>query len=329
VTRTDHARPSAPAAGSQGAGAAPDQPTGLDPRAWWGVLRRTVKEFQDDNLTDWAASLTYYGVMSLFPGLLVLLAVVGLLGDRVIDPLIETIGSIAPGQVGDILTTGVRNLAAAENSAGLLAVVGLAAALWSASGYVGAFMRAANAIYDVPEGRPVWKKLPTRLGVTVVVGLLLAVGAVIVVFTGDLADRVGGALGLGSSLLTAWSIAKWPLLVILVSVVFAILYWAAPNARQGGFRWVSPGGLLAVVLWILASAGFAFYVANFASYNKTYGTLGGVIVFLVWLWISNIAVLLGAEFDAELHRGRAMAAGHSEDEEPYVELRDTRRLDQD
>jgi len=148
-----------------------------------------------------------------------------------------------------------------------------------------------------------------------------------VVLTGELADKIGNAIGAGSALLTAWGIVKWPVLVILVGLMFAILYWASPNAKQGGFRWVSPGGLVAVVLWIIASAGFAFYVNSFGSYNKTYGTLGGVIIFFVWLWISNIAVLLGAEFDAELHRGRAIAAGHPEDEEPFVELRDTRKID--
>ncbi len=193
-------------------------------------------------------------------------------------------------------------------------------------GYVAAFMRASNAIYDVPEGRPVWKTLPIRIGVTVVVGIMLAASALMVVFTGRLADNVGEALGAGSALVTAWGIVKWPILVVLVSLMFAILYWASPNAKQGGFRWVTPGGLVAVLVWIAASGGFALYAANFGSYNKTYGALGGVIIFFVWLWISNLAVLLGAEFDAELHRQRAVAAGYSEDEEPFVELRDTRKV---
>jgi len=205
----------------------------------------------------------------------------------------------------------------------------LVGALWSASGYVGAFMRASNAIYDVPEGRPIWKTVPIRILVTIVTGLLIAVSALAVVFTGDLAEQVGKLIGIESAAVTVWDIAKWPVLVLLVALMFAILYWASPNAKQAGFRWVSPGGLVAVILWIGVSAGFAFYVANFASYNKTYGTLGGVIVFFVWLWISNIAVLLGAEFDAELHRGRAIAAGHPEDEEPFVDLRDDRKVEDD
>ena len=213
-----------------------------------------------------------------------------------------------------------------QSSAGLLAVVGLIGALWSASGYVGAFMRASNAIYDVPEGRPIWKKLPTRVGVTVGTGVLLVISAFIVVFTGGVAQRIGDLVGLGKGAVLVWDILKWPVLVVLVSLMFALLYWASPNARHGSFRWVSPGGVVATLLWILVSAAFALYLASFANYNKTYGTLGGVISFLVWLWISNIAILLGAEFDAELERGRAIEAGHPEDEEPFVELRDTRKV---
>jgi membrane protein len=330
TNRPDNARndrrPSAQQAGSEGAGAAPDQPSRLGVQGWWGVLRRTVREFGNDNLTDWAAALTYYAVLSIFPGLLVLVSVLALFGDKVLQSLIDNMGQIAPGSVGKILTDGAKSLTEAQGAAGLLAVVGAAGALWSASGYTAAFMRAANAIYDVPEGRPIWKTVPIRLGVTIVVGILLAISALMVVFTGGLADRVGDALGVGSVLLTAWGIIKWPILVVLVSLMFATLYWATPNARQGGFHWITPGGLFAVLLWIAASAGFAVYVANFGSYNKTYGTLGGVIIFFVWLWISNLAVLLGAEFDAELHRGRAIAVGHPEDEEPFVELRDTRKI---
>ncbi len=215
---------------------------------------------------------------------------------------------------------------AAGGGAGIAAIFGLLAAFWSASGYIAAFMRASNSIYDVPEGRPIWKTLPIRLGVTAAIGVMLVASAVIVVFTGDLARVVGDVIGLGSTAVTVWNIVKWPVLVVLVSLMFALLYWASPNARHGGFRWVSPGGLFAVILWIVASAAFAFYLSNFASYNKTYGTLGGVIAFLVWLWISNIAILLGAEMDAELERSRAIAAGHPSDKEPFVELRDDSKI---
>jgi membrane protein len=303
-------------------------PGRLDRREWWATLRRTVREFSADNLTDWAAALTYYGVLSIFPGLLLLASVLGLIGRTAIDPLIDSLSGIAPGPARQILTDSLRGLDRAGDTAGTLAIIGLAGALWSASGYVGAFMRASNSIYDVPEGRPIWKTLPLRVAVTVAVGVMLAASALIVVFTGEVAEWLGGLIGAGDMAIAIWGIAKWPVLALLVSAILAILYWASPNARQAGIRWISPGGVLAVVLWVVASLGFAVYAANFGSYNKTYGTLGGVAVFLVWLWISNIAILLGAELDAELHRTRAITGGHPADEEPYVPLRDTAALDE-
>jgi membrane protein len=284
-----------------------------------------VREFQVDNLKDWAAALTYYSVLSIFPALLVLISLVDLAGPGTIQTLLRNLGQVVPGSVSQILATAIENLRQTRGSAGVLASVGLAVALWSASNYIAAFMRASNAIYDVPEGRPVWKTLPIRIAVTVVVMVLLAASAVAVVATGGLADRIGRLLGLGSTVVTVWDLAKWPVLLLVVSFMFALLYWASPNARQG-FRWVTPGGILAVVVWVAASAAFALYVANFGSYNKTYGSLAGVIIFLVWLWLSNIAILLGAELNAELERGRAIAGGHPPDEEPYMELRDTRKL---
>jgi membrane protein len=303
-----------------------ETPTDLPAPAWGAVLKRTVSEFKEDNLTDWAAALTYYGILSLFPALLVLLSILGLIGTSATQPLLDNLAAVAPGPAQEILTSAIENLQKSQGAAGILFVVGLAGAIWSASGYVGAFTRASNAIYDVGEGRPIWKTLPLRVVLTVVLVVLLVVCAVAVVVTGGLADKVGELLGVGDTLVTVWDIAKWPVLVVLVSLMFAILYWAAPNVRQPSFHWISPGGILAVILWIIASAGFAFYVASFGSYNKTYGALGGVIIFLIWLWISNIAVLLGAEFNAELQRGKQIEAGHPEDREPFLEPRDTRKL---
>jgi membrane protein len=308
----------------------PPTPTRLSKRSWWKVLRRTANEFREDNLTDWAAALTYYGMLSLFPGMLVLISALRLTGPTITKRVIDTITGMAPGPTRDILRTAVGSLQHSQQStAGILAIGGLAGALWSASAYLGAFMRASNAIYDVPEARPVWKTLPIRIGVTIVTGVMLAATALAVVFTGGLARQVGRLLHLGAGAVLVWDIAKWPVLAIMVSLLFAILYWATPNARLGGFRWVTPGGLLAVVVWLTASAGFAFYVARFGSYNKIYGSMTGVIVFLVWLWISNIAVLLGAEFDAELQRQRAVTVGHPPTDEPYLELRDTQRIDKE
>jgi membrane protein len=304
---------------------APERPTQLPGGSWWAAVRRTVREFRVDNLSDWAAALTYYSVLSIFPALLVVISLVDLAGAGTIQTLLANLGQVVPGSVNQILATAIENLQQTRGSAGVLALVSLAAALWLASRYVAAFMRASNAIYDVPEGRPVWKTLPIRIGVTVVVMVLLAVSAVAVVATGGLAARLGRLLGLGSTAVRVWDIAKWPVLLLIVGFMFGLLYWASPNARQP-FRWVTPGGILAVVVWVLASAGFAVYVANFGSYNKTYGSLASVIIFLVWLWLSNTAILLGAELNAELERGRAIAAGHPPDEEPYMELRDTSKL---
>ncbi|MEH0936953.1 YihY/virulence factor BrkB family protein [Micromonospora psammae] len=315
-----HSRPVGPDEG-------PDSPAELPGSGWKAALRRTVKEFGDDSLTDWAAALTYYGVLSIFPGLLVLISLLGLLGDRATQGVKDTVNQAVPEEnTRKIIEGAIEQAGASGGLASVAAIVGLLAAFWSASGYIAAFMRASNTIYDVPEGRPIWKTLPIRLGVTAVIGVMLLACAVIVVFTGGFAEQVGEVIGVGSTVVTVWNIAKWPVLLLLVSLMFAILYWASPNAKHGGFRWVSPGGVLAVVIWLVISGLFAFYVANFGSYNKTYGALAGVIVFLVWLWLSNIAILLGAEFDAELERSRAISAGHSADEEPYVELRDDRKL---
>lgn len=288
--------------------------------SWWGVLKRTVTEFRDDNVTDWAAALTYYGVLSIFPALIALISVVGLLGSSATSSLLDNLKAFTPGPAKDILTNAVTGLSRSQGSSGILFVVGLALALWSASGYVAAFMRAANSIWDAPEGRPIWKTLPVRLGVTVVTVVVLAAGAVAVVVSGPVAQRVGDLLGLGSAAVTAWEIAKWPALVLLFGLLLSILYYAAPNVVHPGFRWVTPE-VLAIIVWIAASAAFALYVAAFSSYNKTYGSLGGVIVFLIWLWVSNIAILLGAEFDAELARERAIASGQPVGEEPYLPLR--------
>jgi membrane protein len=309
---------------------APDGPTELKGRSWGGVLKRTFTEFKDDNLTDWAAALTYYGVLSIFPALIVLVSVLGLIGSSATQPLIDNLGSVAPGPAKDIFTSAIKNLQGNSGASGVFFIIGLAAAIWSASGYVSAFMRASNAIYDMEEGRPIWKTLPVRVGLTVLLMVLTAISAVAVTLSGGLAQQAGNVIGLGDTAVQVWNIAKWPILVLFVSFMFAVLYWAAPNVKQPGFKWLSPGSILAVIGWIIASVAFAFYVANFGSYNKTYGALAGPIIFLVWLWISNIMILLGAEFNAELERGRAIESGmRPEDKEPFAEPRDTRKMEKE
>ena len=285
-----------------------------------------MAEFGNDNLSDWAAALTYRAVLALAPGLLLLVSCLGLLGHSTTNRLLNNIDDLAPGGVRTVLTQIIDNVQN-RGTAGLSAVIALVVALWSASGYIAAFMRASNAIYEVGEGRPVWKTIPIRLGVTLVMVIMIVVCAVIVVFTGPLADKVGSAIGVGHTAVVVWEIAKWPVLVVIVGLMLAILYYAAPNAKQPGFQWISPGGVLAVLIWLVASGLFAVYVANFGSYNKTYGSLASVIVFLIWLWITNIAILLGVEFNAELQHARAIQAGQPEDQVPFVEVRDTAKLD--
>ena len=285
-----------------------------------GTFMRTAKEFSDDNLPHWAAALTYYGVLSIFPALLALVSILGLIGSSAIQPIMDNLTTAAPGPAKQILTSALKGIEQG-GGAGVLFIVGLAAAIWSASGYISAFMDASNAIYDIDEGRPIYKRLPLRIAITLLMLVLLAVSAIAVTLTGPLAEQVGGLIGVSDSALKIWDIAKWPVLVLIVSFMFAVLYYTAPNVKQPGLKAVLPGGLLAVIVWIIASAAFAFYVANFGSYNKTYGALGGVIVFLVWLWLTNLAILLGAEFNAERARQQHIKAGHAPNQEPYLPAR--------
>jgi membrane protein len=301
--------------------ASPDEPTDLEGRRWWAIAKRTVKGFLDDNLTDWAAALTYYAVLAIFPTLLALVSILGLVGEAATQPLLENIAELAPGPAGDILTGALRELAS-SSAAGIGLLIGLLGALWSASGYVSAFSRASNAIYEVEEGRPFWKLRPLQLGLTIVMILLVALCAIAVVVSGPLAERLGDVVGAGETAVTLWDIAKWPVIALLVLTLISVLYYATPNVKQPGFRWITPGGGVALALWVLASAGFAFYVSNFGSYNATYGSIAGVIIFLIWLWITNVAILLGAELDAELERERELAAGIPREETIALEHRE-------
>ncbi|MFL5967705.1 MAG: YihY/virulence factor BrkB family protein [Gaiellaceae bacterium] len=302
--------------------ATPQKPTELRGAAWGGVLKRTFAEFKEDNITDWAAALTYYGILSIFPALIALVSILGLVGQSATNPLLTNLGGFAPGPAHQILENALQGLTQSRGGAGILFIVGLAGAVWSASGYIGAFIRASNTIWDVGEGRPAWKTVPLRLIVTIVMLMLLTATAVAVAATGPLAHKIGKLVGVGGAAVTAWDIAKWPVLVVVVALMFSILYYAAPNVRQPGFRWVTPGGIFAVVTWIVVSGLFGLYVGNFGSYNKTYGSLGAVVIFLVWLWLTNVAILFGAELNAETERGRQIEAGHPPEQEPFLPPRD-------
>jgi membrane protein len=300
----------------------PEAPTELPKRSWQQLVRRAVREFREDELTLLAAGLTYYGVLSLFPAILLLISILGLVGASATQPMLDNLAALAPGPARDIVTSAIRNLQGATGTAGFAFAAGLLGALWSASAYVGGFMKASNVIYEVEEGRPFWKLRPLQIAVTVLLVLLTALISLAVAVTGPLARKVGDVVGAGDTAVTVWGIAKWPVIALVVSQMIAFLYWVAPNVRQPGYRWISPGGILAIVAWAIASAAFAFYVANFASYNKTYGSVAALVVFLVWLWITNLAILLGAELNAELERGRQIEAGHPPEKEPFLPPRE-------
>jgi membrane protein len=288
----------------------PEQPRDLPARSWGSILKRTVKEFQDDNLTDWAAALTYYGVMSLFPMLVVLVALLGLVGQQsTITTMIDSLRSAGLKDVANTVSGPLNEVVRNKGGAGALLGFGLLGSLWSASGYIGAFMRAMNAVYEVKEGRPFWKLRPLQIAITLVGVLLLSLVAVAVVVSGPVAKAVGSAFGLGDTAVTVWGVVKWPVMLVVVMAMIAGLYYLTPNVRQPKLRWVSPGAVVAVVAWVAASAGFGLYVSHFSSYGKTYGALGGVIIFLVWMWISNLALLFGAELDSELERERELKKG--------------------
>jgi membrane protein len=306
----------------------PDDVTDITKRSWFYVLKKTGREFGADQCTDLAAALTYYAVLALFPALLAIVSVLGLFGQAqaTTQTVLDLVGNLASAEVVDLLRDPIQSLVNSP-AAGVAFVTGLVGALWSASGYVGAFGRAMNRVYEIDEGRPFWKLRPTMLGVTVVTVILIVVAALILVLSGPVASAVGDVVGLGPAALSVWNIAKWPVLVIIAVLTIAILYYWAPNIRQPKFRWISTGSILALAIWLLASVGFAFYVANFSNYNKTYGSLGGVIVFLLWIWITNIALLFGAEFDAELERGRELQAGIEAEETIQLPPRDTAASD--
>jgi membrane protein len=302
----------------------PDSPTELTKPSWMYVLRKTLREFTSDQCTDLAAALTYYGTLALFPALLAFVSILGLFSDaqKTTDSLLDLVGGLVPQDTLETVRPLIENLTQSP-AAGFTLIIGIGGALWSASGFVGAFGRAMNRIYSIEEGRPFWKLRPVTLLVTIIAIVLAVVAAVLIVISGPIAEQVGDLLGLGSTAVFVWNIVRWPLLAALAIIIMAILYYATPNVKQPKFRWMSIGAFVALLVWVIASAGFGFYAANFSSYNETYGSIGGVIVFLLWIWISNIALLFGAELDAELERGRQLQAGIAAEETIQLPPRDT------
>jgi membrane protein len=305
----------------------PDSVTDLDKRSWFYVLRKVKNEFTEDQCTDLAAALTYYAVLSVFPAALALVSLLGVFGqaDKSVQTVIDTLSPLVSEKMLGTIEPALRQIASSD-SAGPALILGILLALWSASGYVGAFGRAMNKIYEIDEGRPFWKLRPIMLLLTLVAVLLAAVALLMLIVTGPVAESIGNVVGLGDTAVTVWSIAKWPVLALIVILVVGLLYYTTPNVQQPKFRWISVGAAVAILIWVLASVGFAFYVANFSSYNKTYGSLAGVIVALLFLWITNLALLFGAELDAEIERGRQLQAGIAAEEELQLPARDTRKI---
>jgi membrane protein len=303
----------------------PDSPDDITKRSWLYVLRKTLRELGKDQCTDLAAALTYYAVLAIAPALLAVTSVLGLVGDpqKMVADVLKIAGDVGVSSVDETLKPILTQLTDAP-AAGFALILGLVLALWSASGYVAAFSRGMNRVYEIDEGRPIWKLRPALLVVTVVLVVIAVAIVVAVVLSGGVARSVGGSIGLSDVTVTVWNIAKWPVIVALVVVAIAVLYYATPNVQQPKFRWTSIGAIVALVVWVLASVGFGFYVTQFSSYDKTYGSLGGVIVFLLWLWITNLALLFGAELDAEVERGRQLQGGIEAEKTIQLPPRDTR-----
>jgi membrane protein len=277
----------------------------------WPTLKRTVQEFQEDNLTDWAATLTYYGLLALFPALIVLVSLVGLLGDpeSTTNTLTDIVTKIGPDSAASTFEGPIKQVTESRATAGFALITSTLVALWSASGYLGAFIRASNVIYETREGRPFWKLRPLQLLMTLVVVLLLAVMAMGVVLTGPIVSDVAEPIGVSDTAVSIWNYAKWLLIAVLFVLMIGLIYYAAPNVKQRGYSWITPGGLVALVVWLVASAAFGLYVSQFGSYNKVYGSLAGLVVILIWMWITNLAILFGHELNAERERNVQLDEG--------------------
>lgn len=303
----------------------PDDPTDVKKPSWGYVFKRTLHEFGADKCTTLAAALTYYSVLAIFPALLALISLIGLFGqaDQTTRLLLGIVESLGDASTAETLRQPIEQLASSQG-AGLALVVGLLGAIWSASGYVSAFSQAMNAIYEVDEGRPFWKLRPIVVLLTVVLLVIAVAIILLLIVSGPVAEAIGSAIGLGDVALTVWNIAKWPIVAFLAVLMVAVLYYGTPNVKQPKFRWMSLGAAIALVVMALASLAFFFYVANFSNYQKTYGSIAGVIVMLLWLWIVNLSLLFGAEFDAEMERGRQLQGGIEAEETLQLPPRDTK-----
>jgi membrane protein len=308
-----------------------DRPEGeeherLPRRSGFRVLRKAAGEFMDDQGTDLAAGLTYYGILAIFPAALAIFSTLGLFGqgERGVNFVLDVLRPLVSSDFLNNIRTPLHSIAHSD-AAGATFAIGLLAALWSASAYVGAFGRAMNRVYEVDEGRPWWRLRPMNFLVTILTTMLCAAGLLILVVSGTVSRSLGKRMGVGHQAVQVWDIAKWPVLLVLVIVVVALLYHLTPNIRQGRPRLLSVGAAVAILVWLIASAGLGLYVVNVHSYDRTYGSLAGIILTLVWLWITNVALIFGAELDSELERARQLHRGIAAEERLQLVPRSERR----
>jgi membrane protein len=268
------------------------------PLSWGQIIQRTIKDAIGDNILGMAAQLAYYFFFALFPALLFLLAVASYFPiDTLIDDMVAMLGGVAPPEVLSIITEQIRKIS--EGEQGGLLTLGFVLAIWSSSAAMTAIIDTLNHAYDIEEGRPWWKVRLTAIALTVGVALFILVSFALIVIGPTAARWIEQSTTLGETFTWTWMILQWPLVFAIVSIGFAIVYYYAPDAEQD-WVWLTPGSILATVLWLVASLGFKFYLANFGSYTETYGAIGGVMVLMLWFYISGLVILFGAEMNAEI-----------------------------
>nr|WP_209436350.1 YihY/virulence factor BrkB family protein [Kocuria subflava] len=306
----------------------PENPTQVSKRSWKYIFKRSLAEFTQDGCTDLAASLTYFTVLSVFPGLLAVVSLLGVFGQgqQTADAITEFLAGRVPEELNTLLEPTITNLTQATGAGIVALIIGVASGLWTASGYVGAFSRAMNRVYDVSEGRTFIKHKASMLAVTLFVVVTVVLIFLMVLLSGSIARTLGDAIGLGETSVMVWNIAKWPVVLLLLILLVAVLYYATPNVQQPKFKWVSPGAVFAIIGVIVAAVGFSIYATQFASQADTYGVIGGVILGLLGIWIFNNVLLFGAEIDAELQRGRELEAGLPSEEMLHLPPRDVKAV---
>ena len=277
----------------------------------WRVIKRTVIAFYDNQMTHHAAALTYYGLMSLFPALLVAVSLLGLLGQypETYDAIIGAIREVSPDATIDTFDSALRTALEHKGSAAVAFVVGLLVALYGTTGVLEAARRALNVAFEVENGRSFLQRKATDIVSSVVLMVLVLITLVLVFVGGGFAEAVFDLIGLGSTAEEVWAVARWPAAVATAMLVFSWVYYVTPDVEQRSFRWVTPGAAVGVAIWMLASAAFAFYLANLNDLNATYGSFGAALVLIFWLWLSNVAMLFGAQLNAEIERQQQLAEG--------------------